>query len=165
MGKRGPVPKRSEQRRRRNKKVPKAQSAGSKPAEKSAGPAKAPKAEKHWHPVAKRWYNSLAKSGQSEFYEASDWAMAFVLAESMSRDLEEQVIGIPEKTGEPVYAKVPMKGASLSAYLKGMSVLLVSEGDRRRAELELQRTPPPDPKADEAAAIAKLDDYRKRAAG
>lgn len=160
MGERGPVPKRSDQRRRRNK--PKS----TKPAKpKAAKPTKPPKPDKDWHPVAKRFFDSLAASGQSEFYEASDWAMAYVLAESMSRDLEEQVVAVPEKTGEPVYAKVPMKGASLSAYLKGMAALLVSEGDRRRAEIELERMPPPDQKATEDAEIAKLDDYRKRASG
>src|SRR6478609_9459090 len=86
VGARGPVPKRSEERRRRNK--PK-----SKPAKpKVAGKVKPPKPDTSWHLVAKRWFESLAKSGQSEFYEPSDWAMAAVLAESMSRDLKEQVV-------------------------------------------------------------------------
>lgn len=162
MGARGPVPKHSEQRRRRNKKQAKGSNASKPP---KSTPAKPPRPDPAWHPVAKRWFKSLKDSGQSAFYQASDWAMAFVLAESMSRDLEEQVIAVPEKTGEPVYAKVPMKGASLSAYLKGMAALLVSEGDRRRAELELKRTPSSDPKAEQSAEIVSLDAVRKRAAG
>lgn len=159
MGKRGPAPKRSDQRRRQNK--------DSKPRTITVEgeEVKAPPADEGWHEVAKRWYESLGQSGQAHFYEPSDWAMAYMLAESMSRDLEEQVIAVPEKTGEPVYATVPMKGASLAAYLKGMTALLVSEADRRRAQIELQRTAPPDPKDEEQATIAKLDDYRQRASG
>jgi hypothetical protein len=147
------VPKRSEERRRRNK--PK-----SKPAKlKVPGAVKPPKPDKNWHPVAKRWFESLAKSAQSEFYEPSDWAMATVLAESMSRDLEEQVVAVPEKTGEPVFAKVPMKGASLSAYLKGMAALMVSEGERRRAGVELERGKVEEPET--PAGVTALSDYRK----
>lgn len=152
MGARGPVPKRSEERRRRNK--PK-----SKPAKaKVDGKVRPPKPDKGWHPVAKRWFESLAKSGQSEFYEPSDWAMAAVLAESMSRDLKEQVVAVPEKTGEPVYATVPMKGASLSAYLKGMAALMVSEGERRRVGIELERGKVDEPET--PAGVTALSDYR-----
>lgn len=40
-----------------------------------------PAANPQWHPQARSWYNSLALSGQSEFYEASDWATAVVAAQ------------------------------------------------------------------------------------
>jgi len=160
MGERGPAPKRADQRRRHTK-------ASDQPDKlEIEGSVEAPDVDENWHAVAKRWYESLADSGQSHYYEPSDWAMAYMLAESMSRDLEPQVVAVPEKTGEPVYAKVPMKGASLAAYLKGMTSLLVSEADRRRANIELQRfTPTPDPEKEEAAKVATLDEYRKRAAG
>src|SRR5215472_17022880 len=35
-----------------------------------------PEANPRWHPQARSWFNSLALSGQSDFYEASDWATA-----------------------------------------------------------------------------------------
>lgn len=159
MGERGPAPKRSEQRRRHTKEADKPDSVS------VHGEIEVPEVDSGWHPVAKRWYESLGVSGQSKFYEPSDWAMAYVLAESMSRDMKPQVVGIVEETGEPVFAVVPLKGASLSAYLKGMTALLVSEADRRRAQIELQRTPAPDPKDEEAATIARLSEYRKRVAG
>jgi len=40
-----------------------------------------PGANPGWHPQARSWYNSLALSGQSEFYEASDWATAVMAAQ------------------------------------------------------------------------------------
>jgi hypothetical protein len=159
MGERGPTPKRADQRRRHTKDSEQPDTV------QLEGAVKAPPADENWHSVARAWYESLADSGQSTYYEPSDWAMAFVLAESMSRDLNPQVIAVPERTGEPVKASIPMKGASLSAYLKGMTALMVSEGDRRRAGVELQRAPAADPADEEKATVVSLHAVRKRAAG
>lgn len=105
----------------------------------------APDADAEWHPVATRWFNSLKTSGQSAFYEDSDWATAYLIAESMSREL---------LTGEPP------TGAALAAWLKAMGSLMVTEGDRRRARLELVR-----PSAEEVPAdVSQLDEYRARLA-
>lgn len=153
MGARGPVPKRSSQRRRRNKEggeITQAQGAPLHPP---------PEGLESWHPIAKQWYASLARSGQCRFYEPSDWATAYLIAESMSRDLGEQVVGITQE-GEVVRDTIPLKGASLGAYLKAMNSLMVTEGDRRRARLELERAGSAD--EDEDAAVAALDDYRRR---
>lgn len=153
----GPVPKRSDQRRRRNK--------ANEPTKAPAGAkVEPPEAPEHWHETARAWYESLALSGQSVFYEPADWATAFVIAESMSRDLKPQVVGIKEESGDPVFAIVPLKGASLSAYLKAMSLLLVTEGDRRRAGLELQR-PVQQPEGADTSNVASLDDLRSRLTG
>jgi hypothetical protein len=129
------VPKRDDQRRRHNEPV-------GGPAEKGEHvPCDPPKANPKWHPVAKRWYQSLALSGQSWWYQASDWATAEVLAEEMSRCLRPQYVAYNEKTGEPVFVERPM-GLSLSAFLKGASTLMATEGDRRRLRIELERKPP-----------------------
>lgn len=153
MGTRGPVPKRSNQRRRRNE--------PETPVTKADGAPKVeiPAADSKWHPVAKRWFESLASSGQMAFYQASDWATAYLVAESMSRDLKPQPIGVDEETGKPVVAVIPLKGASLTAYLKAFTALMVTEGDRRRLGLELQRSG----SAAEAPEVPNLDDYRRRA--
>ena len=74
--------------------------------------------------------------------------------ESISRDLEEQVVGITE-SGDVVRAHIPMKGASLSAYLKAFTALMLTEGDRRKARLEIERA---DAGADAAAAAKKDPD-------
>lgn len=101
----------------------------------------APSAKRSWHPTAKKWYEALTTSGQAQFYEPSDWATAYLVAENMSRDLRPRVVGVT-KEGQAVTASVPITGASLAAYLKAMSSLCVTEGDRRRARMELERTPP-----------------------
>lgn len=150
MGSRGPVPKRSDQRRRTNEPEQPIDTAP------GADAVEIPEADAGWHAIALAWYESLGQSGQSAFYEPSDWATAYLIAESMSRDLEPQAIGIVAqgaRAGEVVMAPTPLKGASLAAYLKAMSVLLVTEGDRRRAAVELQRSAPKvDPDTERAAA-------------
>ncbi|MBV7294918.1 hypothetical protein KRX51_03165 [Corynebacterium sp. TAE3-ERU12] len=114
----GPVPKRSDQRRRRNKdnsptKVTVATSAVKPPAENRA-----------WHIAAKRWYRSLRHSGQSAFYEPSDWAYAQLAADILSDELSRE---------KP-------RAATINQVLSMMDNLLTSEGARRRLRLELVRT-------------------------
>lgn len=154
MGVKGPVPKRSDQRRRTNKPAIPLR----KPQAGAGAKVLAPRADPKWHPVARRWYLSLAKSGQAQFYEHSDWATAVVVAESMSRDLMPQVVGTTE-SGEILRDTIPLKGASLSAYLRAFSVLLVTEGDRRRVQVELQRVEE-DPEG--ARVDATVTDLRSR---
>jgi hypothetical protein len=158
MGERGPVPKRSSQRRRSNKPaIP------TTPVEiPAAAPVPVPDSDQTWHPVARSWYEALAVSGQAQFYEPSDWATAVLLAESMSRDLSPQFVGFTEK-GDVLHESIPLKGASLSAYLRGMSVLMVTEGDRRRVSLELNRAAGKDPDAERAAGT--VTDIRSRLGG
>jgi hypothetical protein len=53
-----------------------------------------PKANPNWHPQARSWYNSLALSGQSDFYEASDWATAVIAAQLLDHYLRSRTIMI-----------------------------------------------------------------------
>ena len=128
----GPVPKRKSQRRRRNK------TEGGIDEAPGAVEVVVPKPRAAWHPIAKEWFVALASSGQARFYEPSDWALASLLAESMSRDLKPQMVFVTE-TGKVVKESLPLKGASLAAYLKGMTVLLVTNeaGVARSAERAL----------------------------
>lgn len=151
----GPPPKRSDQRRRQNKPTA--------PINTALGAPKVPipPADTKWHPVAKRWYQSLRKSGQAAFYEPSDWATAYVIAESMSRELKPQplVVGSGKEAHMEMVA-MPPKGASLAAWLKAMSSLMATEGDRRRLHLELQR--PAEPGEGEVAGVTELATYRRQ---
>lgn len=139
---RGPVPKKDAERRRRNKTTESGDSIEVMKInldEVLAGEVEIPAPDPKWHPLARHFYDSLGKSGQAIWLEPSDWALAYILAESLSRDLNPQPIGINEETGKPVMATVPLKGSSLSSYLKAFSALLVTEGDRRRLRIELER--------------------------
>lgn len=137
----GPVPKRSDQRRRENKpEIP----IDTAPA---ATDIEIPESDEQWHPIARRWFESLAKSGQSAFYEPSDWAQAYYVAEAMSRNL---LVG-------------RFSAQLFAAVLSGASSLLATEGDRRRLRIELERQTTVD--ADEEAAVTALDDYRRRFSG
>ncbi|WP_225448343.1 hypothetical protein [Streptacidiphilus sp. P02-A3a] len=139
----GPVPKRSDQRRRRN--------TDDGPALVKAPAAKAPaipRADADWHPIARRWYDSLRKSGQAQFYESSDWMTAVYLAEAMSRNL----------------GQTKFSAQLFQSVMAGMTDLLTTEGARRRARVELQREDAADDPR-EAARVTLMDAYRKAASG
>ncbi len=154
----GPPPKRDAHRRRRG------ELALGKTADKATGAASVvkPEADPDWHPVASRWFDSLASSGQSAYYEPSDWATAFLVAESMSRELKPQPV--VDSEGNVSFVSYPPKGASLAAWLKAMTTLMVTEGDRRRLRLELER-PPADSEDKGAAGVTHIDDAARRLRG
>ena len=131
----GPVPKRSDQRRRNNKPATPIKKA---PSVLPVAPT-APEADPNWHPIALRWYESLSLSGQAQFYEPSDWATAVYVAEVMSRNL-----------GAAKFSAV-LFGSVMSA----MTDLLTTDGARRRARLELQREAPEAP-----PSVALMEEYR-----
>lgn len=141
---RGPVPKKDAERRRRNKN-PEATGSYSHIASEVVdvdallvGEVEIPIPDGDWHPIAHMMFESVMLSGQVIWMEPSDWAALYLLCESISRDLSEQVVGITEE-GTVVRAEIPLKGASLSSYLKGMASLMMLEGDRRRLRIELER--------------------------
>lgn len=144
MSQGGPIPKRSEERRRTNKdvvgveKVP----AG------SALPCPPPEADPTWHPIALQWWDALAESGQAIFYEPSDWAQAYFIAEAMTS-----------------CCSVP-RGRMSSEMFKGVitatSSLMTTEGERRRLRIELKRA---DVQDTETAGVIALRDYKQNIGG
>lgn len=140
---RGPVPKRSDQRRRRNKPEVEITTAP------GAAVVEVPPADPDWHPIAVRWYASLAQSGQSRFYEPSDWAVALYVAEGMSRSL------LASRLSANLFAAV----------VSASSNLLVTEGDRRRLRIELERAAGDGAEAVDEAKVTALDAYRRAAGG
>lgn len=115
---RGPVPKRSEHRRRKN--VPEGPALRKAP---GAAVVKPPAEDKDWHIAAKRWFRALKKSGQSQFYEPSDWAFAQWACDLMTKEMSRE---------DP-------RAAMIGELTSMMDNLLTSEGARRRLRVELQR--------------------------
>ena len=139
MGQRGPAPKASSELMGHGNAKAREERVTTIQPDQIATTVEMPEADSSWHPVALNWYISLGISAQRMFYEPSDWALAYMIAESLSRDLKPQFVGFNPETGEPTVQKIPMKGASLAAYLKAMNSLLVTEVDRRRANIEIAR--------------------------
>jgi hypothetical protein len=145
MGVTGPIPKRSEERRRRNKDDgPELVQAPSAP---PAELPDLPEPDPNWHEIATDWYLSLRESGQAQFYQPSDWAVARYAAELMSRGLS---------------SDRPPNGQYVAALNSVMTALLTTEGDRRRARIELERKKP----AQQApASVTAIADYRASIGG
>lgn len=168
MGSRGPVPKRSDARRRRN--APEVPVTKVNVSELIAQEVEIPVADEDWHPTAIAWFESLSRSAQAVMFEPSDWSTAYILAEALSRELKPQPVVVPGAMGEPGFVEMhelPIKGSSMTALLKGFSALLVTEGDRRRlsVELERQRGKAAAEAAARAAGIPTVADRRAARAG
>jgi hypothetical protein len=106
-----------------------------------------PDADPLWHPIATDWYLSLRESGQAAFYQPSDWAVARYAADLMSKVL---------------LSERGPNGQLVAALNSVMSSLLTTEGDRRRARMELERKKPAGTKL---ASVSPLDSYRDIAGG
>lgn len=134
---RGPVPKRSEDRRRANK--PESQGAaetvsavaGDRPAELGF----------EAHPIVQRLWDVLGESAEAKFYSAADWQRVRL---------------------ELYYASYTLSSDKISsmawaAVQSGLSELLISPADKRRAGIELK---PKTVDPDEEAAVVQLAAYQ-----
>jgi hypothetical protein len=150
----GPVAKRSEARRRRNKvdggviKV-NLDEAIHREIEIPAPPTRETVDEDTgevtikslWHPYVERAYLSLAESGQAIFYEPSDWNTAYLACEAFSRELQPKPIILTDSDGG-TYVEMtvsPVNGAVMNAFLKAWESMMPTEGARRRLHIELDR--------------------------
>ncbi|ASJ79518.1 minor tail protein [Mycobacterium phage Kalnoky] len=118
MGERGPVRKRSDQRVRRNKDAIET--------EKVTAIGAVPIPELGFddpHPIVRDLYRSLTESAQRRYYEPSDWQYARTALHFLDGLL---------KSPKP-------NGQLLTTVNSMLSSLLVSEGDRRRVQLEIER--------------------------
>lgn len=138
MGERGPAPKRDGQRRRANKPAD-----GEAEHAVSDGTCYGPDLIGNHSAVGKRFYGALRVSGQAQFYEPSDWAVAELV-----------VLAIDQ------YVKKP-SAATFQVIEAAWAPLLVTEGDRRRARLELERGEPEEGAGD----VSWIDQYRTRESG
>ncbi|GAB4584419.1 hypothetical protein Ntsu_22510 [Nocardia sp. IFM 10818] len=118
MGSRGPVPKRSDQRVRRNKDEVPVESVS------ALGTVKIPELGfDDPHPLIVDLFRSLSSSAQSKYYEPSDWQFA-----RFTLHFANQLL----KSGRP-------SAQLLAAVNQALTDLLVTEGSRRRVRLEIER--------------------------
>jgi hypothetical protein len=115
----GPVPKRSDQRRRRNKPaidISKVDGAA----------AEAPDLGIEVHPIVADWYAALSLGPEAQFYTPAMWQRARIVARMLSGVLE---------SGRP-------SSQMYAALQSDMKSLLVDAGELRRLGIEVQAAAP-----------------------
>lgn len=112
-----------------------------------------PPAADDWHDTAKLLYNNLTKDPARIWMGPYDWALAYLIHETISRELKPQVIGIVEgginiETGEHEAGRVareviPIKGATITAFLKWAMANGITEAGRLsiRKEISFYQAP------------------------
>ncbi len=104
---------------------------------------KLPSLPRDTHPQARAWYRSLAKSGQSQLYEPSDWQHALLVTLFLSDAL-----------------KAPTPDAEMLSVVFGlMDETLDTDAARRRAGIEIERVPAT------RAELTPIENYRPAGAG
>jgi len=101
-----------------------------------------PEAPGHWRPTVRSWYNSLRLSGQSDFYEASDWALAVSAAEAYN-----------------IFLKT-YNAAIYASFVRITERLGCTVADRKRSRIEL--SDPDTTDVDEDAAEATVIEWQGR---
>ena len=158
MAVKGPIPKRSAERRRTNKTNEYGETMEADQIEAVAGTFQVPEPNPRWHWSAKMVYQSARSSAFArDFYEPTDWAELFVLCETLHRSMGQSYIldssGRPilDQDGEPIMETKPMNGSLLGAITKSLASLGFTEGDRRRLKVEVSKPVPNQPVAAPAA--------------
>lgn len=101
-----------------------------------------PDADKAWHPKARSWYNSLKISGQTEFWEPSDWATAVAAADAYNVFLRTHNASI------------------LAQFVRLSERLGATLSDRKKSRIELEE--PVQEDEDEKAADAAVQGWQGR---
>lgn len=129
MGVRGPIPKRDEERVRRN--IPEDPTV----TVQMPGLVSIPELGDishlgETHPLVVEMYEAMQSSASVKYFEPTDWQFARLTLYTLNQELI-----AAQHNGKPVGS---MK---LTAINQMLSALLLTEGDRRRARLEIERAP------------------------
>ena len=152
MGSRGPIPKREDQRVRRNEQEI--------PTEKVVALGKVPVPDlglENPHPFVVEFYESIRQSAQSNYYEPSDWQFARLTMYALNEELNAVY-----QSGDNKGKKKPLGVMKLQVLNQMMSTLLLTEGDRRRVRMEIERNPGP---TAEGGKVLTLADHFKQVLG
>lgn len=149
MGSRGPIPKREDQRVRRNEQEI--------PTEKVVALGKVPVPDlglENPHPFVVEFYESIRQSAQSNYYEPSDWQFARLTMYALNEELNAVY-----QSGDNKGKKKPLGVMKLQVLNQMMSTLLLTEGDRRRVRMEIERNP--GPTADGGKVLTMADHFKQ----
>lgn len=109
-----------------------------------------PDPDPDWHPIARMLWDGALASGQADFYQQSDLALLFSLCDDISTYKKPAYI---KDDGTEVFKP---NGQILATIYGAFERLLITEGDRRRARIELTAPPSTEP----TASVAVMADYR-----
>jgi hypothetical protein len=101
-----------------------------------------PQPNENWDPAVQSWFRALALSGQSEFYEASDWATAVAAAQAYN-----------------IFLKT-YNASVFGSFVRLSERLGVTVVDRKRSRIELADDDVTD--ADEDAADSTVIEWQGR---
>lgn len=140
MGRRGPLPKRSDEPHTRGAGM---DSPGKDGFIHTVSPAgnnvTVPEPDPDWHYIARYVWDAMLESGANRYYESTDWAVLFSICDDIS-----------------YYKRTGKRSGQMLATINGMlTSLLLTEGDRRRVGIELQKTDEQAAKDTEGIAVMK----------
>lgn len=121
MGVKGPIPKRSTEGHRTTQ--AKKLENGVEPVNVIADPVVAPDPDPDWHPIARDLWESVRKSTFTRYYEPSDWVVLYSTCDDLSS----------------YKLQVRRSPTMLAAVNQMLTSLLLTEGDRRRVQIEINR--------------------------
>lgn len=120
MGTRGPVPKRSDEGHRTTRARKRGVSKVAAPV--GGGEFEVPEPDEEWHRIAKDLWAAALVSPQRKYYTATDWMVLYSLCDDLS-----------------YYKSMGKRSGQMLASLNSMMTsLLLTEGDRRRVQIELE---------------------------
>ena len=140
MGVKGPIPKRSTEGHR----ITQARKFehGVEPVNVIADKVEPPEPDPGWHPIAAKLWESVKQSTFTRYYEPSDWIVLYSACDDLSN-----------------YKKQERRSPTMLAAVNTMlTSLLLTEGDRRRVRIEINRI---DESEAESAGVTALQAWAK----
>lgn len=152
----GPLPKRSDVRRRRN-------ITGSADHVTVTGAVVVPSVPPGWDPLARNIFKAMQESGQSAFYEPSDWAAALLAGHVTTLTLTcpgtdrewkppkdqpeakptcpvcERPMRLNKGSAFYRHRRANLRAEAVRSMAELWAPLLLTEADRRRARIEIER--------------------------
>lgn len=109
------------------------------------------------HPFVVEFYESIRQSAQSNYYEPSDWQFARLTMYTLNEELNAVY-----QSGDNKGKKKPLGVMKLQVINQMMSTLLLTEGDRRRVRMEIERNAGP---TAEGGKVLTMADHFKQVLG